>query len=227
MASFFLLSPASLDFLARVTILRDCSQSKARTREKNSLTREKKTAQSRSLGCADLKGLTSFRQSLEFSFSLKKTRKETLLTGWCRSYRAAGGGTPGNSWWGCVAGSLNPDLISDQRLVIFHICFQTRPLKSIPAFRPGLQAQIMSSIRRLKRKQKILQMHFKFAYFVFRSYSFGTETINTAFIRFRSSSKTIHSRPKKAKCIPPFSDQKGPKTLPFGAAQGLIPIQLI
>ena len=44
MASFFLLSPASLDFLARVTILRDSSQSKARTREKNSLTREKKTA---------------------------------------------------------------------------------------------------------------------------------------------------------------------------------------
>ena len=41
-----------------------------------------------------------------------------------------GGGVP--------PGSLNPDLISDQRLVVFHICFQTRPLKSIPAFRPGL-----------------------------------------------------------------------------------------
>ena len=41
-----------------------------------------------------------------------------------------GGGVP--------PGSSNPDIISDQKLVIFHVCFQTRPLKSIPAFRPGL-----------------------------------------------------------------------------------------
>ena len=136
MASCFLLS---LDFLARLTILRDCSQSKARTRKKNSFTREKKTAQSRSLGSADLKGLTSFRQSLVFSFSFKKTRKEPLLTGWCESYRAAGGGTPGNSWWGCAARFFKswpyfrpktcrfPHLFSDKTSKI-HTRFQTWPL---------------------------------------------------------------------------------------------------
>ena len=39
--------------------------------------------------------------------------------------------------------------------VIFHTCFQTSSLKSIPVFRLGLRVQI----------KKILQMHFKFAYF--------------------------------------------------------------
>ena len=144
MASCFLLSVASLDFLARVTILRDCSQSKARSLrlalgKKYSLTREKKTDQSRSLGCADPKGVTSFRQSLVFSFSFKKTRKEPLLTGWCESYRAAGGGTPGNSWWGFAARFFKswpyfrpktchfPHLFSDKTSKI-HTRFQTWPL---------------------------------------------------------------------------------------------------
>ena len=108
-------------------------------KKKNSFTREKKTAQSRSMGCADLKGLTSFRQSLVFSFSFKKTRKEPLLTGWCESYRAAGGGTPGNSWWGCAARFFKswpyfrpktcrfPHLFSDKTSKI-HTRFQTWPL---------------------------------------------------------------------------------------------------
>ena len=34
-------------------------------------------------------------------------------------------------------GSSNPDPISDQKNVILHIRSQTRPLKSIPVFRPG------------------------------------------------------------------------------------------
>ena len=32
----------------------------------------------------------------------------------------------------------NPDPISDQKLLFFHTCFQTSPLKSIAIFRPGL-----------------------------------------------------------------------------------------
>ena len=53
--------------------------------------------------------------------------------------------------------------------------------------------------------------------FLFLSYSFGNETINK-FIHSRSSLKTIpDSRQKWAKLCP-FSDQKGPKTTPFGAA---------
>ena len=35
-------------------------------------------------------------------------------------------------------GSSNPDPISDQKNVILHTRSQTRPLKSIPFFRPGL-----------------------------------------------------------------------------------------
>ena len=39
--------------------------------------------------------------------------------------------------------SPNPYHISDQKNVIFHTRFQTRPLKSIPISRPGLYAEIM------------------------------------------------------------------------------------
>ena len=48
------------------------------------------------------------------------------------------GGTPGNSWWGCAARFFKswPDF--RPKNVIFHTRFQTRPLKSIPVFRPGL-----------------------------------------------------------------------------------------
>ena len=35
-------------------------------------------------------------------------------------------------------GSPDPDPISDQKNVLFHTRFQTRPRKSIPVFRPGL-----------------------------------------------------------------------------------------
>ena len=39
---------------------------------------------------------------------------------------------------GVPPGSPNPESPSDQKDVIFHTRFQTRPLKSIPVFRPGL-----------------------------------------------------------------------------------------
>ena len=53
---------------------------------------------------------------------------EARGSGWVR-----GGGTPGNSWWGCA-----------EKNVILPIRFQTRPPKSIPVFRPGLKAKITS-----------------------------------------------------------------------------------
>ena len=48
-----------------------------------------------------------------------------------------GGGTPGNSWWGCAAlfSTSGPDF--RVKSVIFRARFQTRPLKSILVFRPG------------------------------------------------------------------------------------------
>ena len=38
-----------------------------------------------------------------------------------------GGDTPWNSWWGVPPGSPNPDPISDQKMSLFHTCFQTWP----------------------------------------------------------------------------------------------------
>ena len=66
-------------------------------------------------------------------------------------------------------GSSNPDPISQQKNVIFHTRFQTRPLKSIPVFRPGpgLKAEIMLSLLRLERKRNIIQIRFELAYFSF------------------------------------------------------------
>ena len=76
--------------------------------------------------------------------------------------------------------------------VIFHTCFQTLPLKSIPVFRSGLYAEIMLSLLRLQRKQKSSSKRFRIRTFLFLSYSFGIETINT-FIHSRSSLKN-HTR---------------------------------
>ena len=56
---------------------------------------------------------------------------------------------------------------------------------STPVFRPGLLAEIISSLFRLERNQKFLQLHLEFAYFSFFC-SFGIKTINT-FIHSRSS----------------------------------------
>ena len=94
--------------------------------------------------------------------------------------------------------------------VIFHTRFQTRPLKSMSVFRPGLLIGTNYVIITwpLERKQKIIQMHFEFACFLFLSYSFGNETLNT-FTHSVVPSKTIpDSRPKTAKCIPIFRPKR-------------------
>ena len=63
---------------------------------------------------------------------------------------------PGNSWWGCAAGSPNPDPISDQKMKFF-----------TPVFRPGLEG-IMSSLLRLEREEKtFLKLRVEFVYFSF------------------------------------------------------------
>ena len=74
----------------------------------------------------------------------------------------------------------------------------------------------MSSLLRLERKQKNC---LRIRIFLFsRCYSFGIETVST-FIRSVVPSKTIpDSRPKWGSPYP-FSDQKGPKSIAFGAAQ--------
>ena len=65
---------------------------------------------------------------------------------------------------------------------------QTRSLKSILVFRPGLKAEIMLSLLRLERKQENSSNPFRIRIFLFLSYSFGIETTNT-FMHSRSSLK--------------------------------------
>ena len=100
--------------------------------------------------------------------------------------------------------------------VIFHTRFQTRPLTSIPVFRPELWAEIMLSLLRLERKQKHYSQPFRIRIFFFLSYSFGIEAIN----RFRHSVvplKTISdSRPKWTKSIPVFRPKRRKKPYPMG-----------
>ena len=117
-----------------------------------------------------------------------------------------GGGVP--------PGSPNPDPISDQKMsLIFHTRFQTWPLKSIPILRPGLK-EIMSSILRLEQQQKrFLQNPIRIRLFLFLSYSFGIETINT-FVHTRSSLES-HTR---------FQTKTAQKPYPLGRH---IPIRLI
>ena len=52
--------------------------------------------------------------------------------------RGGGGSTPGNSWWGCAARFSKSWPCFRPKYVSFHTRFQSRPLKSIHVFRPGL-----------------------------------------------------------------------------------------
>ena len=98
-------------------------------------------------------------------------------------------GTPGNSWWRCAAQFSKSWLFFRPNIVIFHIRFQTWPLKSIPVY--------MSSLLLLEGQQKRpVKIHFEFiGILLFLFYSFGIETTNK-FIHPVVSSKTQenHSR---------------------------------
>ena len=58
--------------------------------------------------------------------------------------------------WAVPPGSPNPDPSPHQK-----------NSSSTPFFRPGLQAESISSLLTFERKQKILQIHLEFAYFSF------------------------------------------------------------
>ena len=71
----------------------------------------------------------------------------------------------------------------------------------------------MLSLLRLERKQKNYSNPFRIRIFLFLSYSFGIETINT-FIHSVVPSKTIPDFRPNAQRVYPFSDQNGAKTIP-------------
>ena len=89
--------------------------------------------------------------------------------------RPCPGGTRGLLDGGEPPGSSNPVPIRDQK-----ISFST------PVFRPDLWNPLLSSLLRLEGKQQNFSNPFRIHKFLFISYSFGIETINT-FIRSRSS----------------------------------------
>ena len=134
------------------------------------------------------------------------------------------GGTPGNSWRGCAARFSKSWTYFRPKNVIFQTRFQTRPLKSIPVFRPGLLAEIMSSLLRLERKQKNSSNPFRFCVFLFLSSSFEIEKINT-FIRSRSSLENYtRFQTKTGKVYTRFQTKTAQKPNPMGR---YIPISLI
>ena len=68
-----------------------------------------------------------------------------------------GSGIGGGGYsWEFLVGLYRPILqiltLFQTKNVLFHTRFQIRPLKSIPVFRPVLQAEIMSSLLRIERK---------------------------------------------------------------------------
>ena len=78
--------------------------------------------------------------------------------------------------------------------------FQTRTLKSIPVLRPGLFWQKLCYHYLDQRANKKNSNPFGIRIFLFLSFSFGIETINTHTLR---GSLETHD---------PFSDQNGAKT---------------
>ena len=137
-----------------------------------------------------------------------------------------GGVTPGNSWWGYAALFSKSSPYFRPKNVIFHTRFQTRPLKSIPVFRPGLQAEIMwLSLLRLERKQNSSSNPFRFRIFLCLSYSFGMETINFSSVPIVPSKPIPDSRPKWVQCMyTRFQTKTAQKPYPMVRH---IPIQLI
>ena len=91
-----------------------------------------------------------------------------------------GGGTPRNSLCGCVARFSKSWPYFRPNYVIFHTRSQTRPLKFIPVFRPGLK------LLKLVRKQNNSSNAFGIRMFLCRFYSSGIKTITTL-VRSRSS----------------------------------------
>ena len=133
---------------------------------------------------------------------------------------------PGGYSWeflvGCVVRFFKSWPNFRPKNVIFHTRCQTRTLKSILVFRPGLKADIMLSLLRLERKQTNSSKSFRIRIFLFLSYSFEIETINT-FIHSRSSLENHKPNPdQNEQSVYPFSDQNGARTLPDGAAHTYI-----
>ena len=94
--------------------------------------------------------------------------------------------------------------------------FQTRPLKSITVFRPGLQTEIILSLLRLGRKDKNYSNLFGSRIFLLLSYSLGIVTIKML-IHFRSSLENpTRFQTKMGKVYIRFQTKTAQKPYPMG-----------
>ena len=98
--------------------------------------------------------------------------------------------------------------------VIFHTCFQNWHLKSITIIRPGLKAEIMLWLFRLKRKQKdfstsISNSQVSLTFFFILNW-------NDQYVYTLSVPSEPYLIPdKNGQNVYPFSDQNGTKTIPI------------
>ena len=91
-----------------------------------------------------------------------------------------------------------------------------------------VKTEIMSSLLRFERQQKLLKIHSEFAFFLFFSFLFLFFTYLE--LKWQAQSYTLvgpwkslpNSRPKNVQNLYPFSNQNGAKTLPDGAAHTYI-----
>ena len=109
--------------------------------------------------------------------------------------------------------SLNPDTISDQKCH-FNTRFQTRTLKSIPVSDLALRQKLCHGSSDQSINKKFIQMHFEFVYFYF--FFFIWNWYEKYVYTLPLLARKPYSIPQKN--LHPFSEQKGPKTKPFGAA---------
>ena len=123
-----------------------------------------------------------------------------------------GGGGGGWYSWEFLAGVCCPVL---RILTLFQTkkkSLQTRPLKSISIFGPGLWAEIMSSLLRLERKPKIPSNAFRIRI----SYSFGIETTNTFIHSSNSLENHTRIQTKMDKVYTRFQTKKAQNPYPLG-----------
>ena len=109
-------------------------------------------------------------------------------------------------------GSLNPDPYFRPKNVIFHTCFQTRPLKSIPFSDLAFKQKLCYYYLDQSANETILQIHFEFSYFSF----FRTH------LELKLPQKPYQIPDQNGQSVYPFSHQNGAKTLPDGAAHAYI-----
>ena len=122
-------------------------------------------------------------------------------------------GTPGNSWWGSATRFFKSSPDFRPKKCNFPHPFSDKTSKIHTRFQIWPLGRNYVMITQIRAQTKKLFTPFRIRIFLFLSYSFGVETINT-FIHSVVPSKTIPDFRPNAQRVYPFSDQNGAKTIP-------------